>query len=398
MHKLVFLFSVALTFCAVGIGETRAQAPDAMPAGYDCVIEPRQVVELGSAEDGVVREILVDRGDIVEAGAIVAQLDFELQALTVERARVQAGRNVEIRASKSRLEYRRNEAARARQLHEKSIISTKIFDEANVERQLAEYGVAAAELDRWLAEVELRVAEAYLERRTIRSTVTGVVVEVMKSPGELTHDQAPVVTIAQIDPLAVEAYIPIERFGTVMEGMEADIILEGPIDGTYKARVEVVDRVLDTASGTFGVRLELPNPEYKLPAGLKCQVRFRVKKTLLEGGGSQDGNPAAVMPSPVGGQKDRTLTDPDGFGREDIAQTGPTNYTSNNKALIFVIQSQLAEVGYDPGQPDGILGDKTRSAIQIYQREAGMAVNGSPSLELFHVLRQATLSEHQEPS
>ena len=44
--------------------------------------------------------------------------------------------------------------------------------------------------------------------------------------------------------------------------------------GTHTARVKVVDPVIDAASGTFGVRLELPNPNYRLPAGLKCKVRF----------------------------------------------------------------------------------------------------------------------------
>jgi multidrug efflux pump subunit AcrA (membrane-fusion protein) len=38
--------------------------------------------------------------------------------------------------------------------------------------------------------------------------------------------------------------------------------------------VTVVDRVVDAASGTFGVRLEVPNPNYRLPAGLKCKARF----------------------------------------------------------------------------------------------------------------------------
>ena len=38
--------------------------------------------------------------------------------------------------------------------------------------------------------------------------------------------------------------------------------------------VTVVDQVFDAASGTIGVRLELPNPGYAIPAGLKCQVRF----------------------------------------------------------------------------------------------------------------------------
>jgi len=41
-----------------------------------------------------------------------------------------------------------------------------------------------------------------------------------------------------------------------------------------KAVVTVVDQVFDAASGTIGVRLELANPGYRIPAGLKCQVRF----------------------------------------------------------------------------------------------------------------------------
>jgi hypothetical protein len=36
----------------------------------------------------------------------------------------------------------------------------------------------------------------------------------------------------------------------------------------------VIDRVFDAASGTLGVRLELPNRQQKLPAGVRCKARF----------------------------------------------------------------------------------------------------------------------------
>jgi hypothetical protein len=49
---------------------------------------------------------------------------------------------------------------------------------------------------------------------------------------------------------------------------------EAPVAGSYPAIVAVVDRVVDAASGPFGVRLELPNPDYRLPAGLTCKARF----------------------------------------------------------------------------------------------------------------------------
>jgi multidrug efflux pump subunit AcrA (membrane-fusion protein) len=42
--------------------------------------------------------------------------------------------------------------------------------------------------------------------------------------------------------------------------------------GTYQAKVVVVDKVIDAASGTMGVRLQLPNPDNKIPAGIRCSV------------------------------------------------------------------------------------------------------------------------------
>ena len=49
---------------------------------------------------------------------------------------------------------------------------------------------------------------------------------------------------------------------------------EAPVGGRYTTTVKVVDRVMDAASGTFVVRMELPNPKGALPAGLKCRARF----------------------------------------------------------------------------------------------------------------------------
>ena len=67
---------------------------------------------------------------------------------------------------------------------------------------------------------------------------------------------------------------PAARFGTVTKGMKAAVIPEFPGDQVHIAAVTIVDRVIDGASGTFGARLELPNPDHAIPGGLHCQVRF----------------------------------------------------------------------------------------------------------------------------
>jgi hypothetical protein len=83
-----------------------------------------------------------------------------------------------------------------------------------------------------------------------------------------------VLTLAQIDPLRVEVFVPTEYFGQIRIDSKAEVRPEQPIGGVYVATVTVVDRVLDAASGTFGVRLALPNPRLTLPGGIRCKVTF----------------------------------------------------------------------------------------------------------------------------
>ena len=45
----------------------------------------------------------------------------------------------------------------------------------------------------------------------------------------------------------------------------------------HVAVVKTVDRVIDAATNTFRVRLELPNPGGALPAGLRCKVDLGLK-------------------------------------------------------------------------------------------------------------------------
>ena len=93
------------------------------------------------------------------------------------------------------------------------------------------------------------------------------------SAGEYVRESA-IVKLAQIDPLRVEVYAPLSLFGKLEAGMTGRVRPEDPVGGEYEARIVAVDRLVDAASGTFGVRLELPNPDYAIPAGLKCRVRF----------------------------------------------------------------------------------------------------------------------------
>ena len=95
----------------------------------------------------------------------------------------------------------------------------------------------------------------------------------MEDEEEVVKEES-ILTIAQVDPLRVEVILPAHLYGSLEPGMKGRVIPEAPIQGSYEASIEIVDRVIDGASGTFGVRLDLPNPDLTIPSGLHCQVAF----------------------------------------------------------------------------------------------------------------------------
>lgn len=269
-----FLSFLAPMAVVAVFGAGAASSQELSKGEFECLIEPKQLVELGSAEQGIIQEMRVERGDIVKSGDVVAKLDTRLEELAAGLAGLKAERDVEIRAGEVRLGFRQAESDRAGVLHNKNIVSSKVYDEAQIEQQLAQFGVASAQMDQRFALVERRLAEAHVERRSIRSPVNGIVVKLMMSPGEFVHDQSPLMTIAQVDSLNVEVFVPISYFGTIVRGITAKVMPDEPVGGVYDAEVSVVDGLFDTASGTFGVRLTLDNADYRLPAGAKCKVQF----------------------------------------------------------------------------------------------------------------------------
>lgn len=249
-----------------------ASAP-ATAQGFDCLIEANASVPVAFPVEGLVETVRVDRGDLVTAGQVLATLESSVEKASVLLAKARAEIESALKSNQVRVDFGVRRFERTDEMYKKNLVPLKELDEAETAKVLAELGVLEARENTKLAELELGRATAALELRTLRSPVTGVVVERSVHPGEHTK-QTPILKLAQIDPLRVEVIVPVAQLGKVAVGMKAEVTPEAPVGGVYQARVTVVDRVVDAASGTFGIRLEMPNPAYRLPAGLKCKVRF----------------------------------------------------------------------------------------------------------------------------
>ena len=260
----VLLFSLLCTATArsaVGVNE------------FEGLIEPFEIVNVGSPVEGVVAEVLVERSAPVRSGDPLVRLESSVEEAALKRAQAVAAVEGEIRTEEARLTHARRQHGRIAELFKSEAISAEKKDEAATEVTLSAARLKKAREDKEVARLEAARAQALLEQRTIKSPIDGVVVERLVATGEFVDDK-PLLRLADLDPLRVEVILPAALFRSITPGMDAEVKPDAPDAGNHEARVTVVDRVIDPASGTFGVRLELPNPDYRLPSGLKCTVRF----------------------------------------------------------------------------------------------------------------------------
>jgi RND family efflux transporter MFP subunit len=244
----------------------------------DCLIEPYVTVKVSSAVNGLLETVLVDRGDLVKKGQVLATLESGAEKAAIDALRARATMEAAIKANQARLDLSVRSHERADGMFQKALLPADKLDEAQTTKRLAEMAVLEAADNRRLAALELQRATVELERRTVRSPVTGVVMERLQTAGEFAtvgnSPAEPIMRIAQLDPLRVEVFVPVAMLKEVAIGKKAEVVPQAPVGGTYTAKVTIVDHVIDAASGTFGVRLELPNRDYRLRAGLKCRIHF----------------------------------------------------------------------------------------------------------------------------
>jgi RND family efflux transporter MFP subunit len=256
---------------SLAAGPTRAE-----DRRFDCVIDPSMTVKLGSPTPGLLSEVLVNRGDVVTAGQVVARLESSVEAATLALNRARAASTARIDAQAARLALSRARMGRASELLARESFTRDKYDEQRADTRVSEEDLAREKVELRLAELEVARAQAALEQKTVRSPIAGVVGERKLSPGEFVHQDTFIMNIAHLDPLHVEVFLPAAMYSQVRIGMTGVVLPDESSGGSYNATVSVVDRVFDPASATFGVRLVLPNPGNRLPGGQRCKIKLDV--------------------------------------------------------------------------------------------------------------------------
>jgi RND family efflux transporter MFP subunit len=250
-------------------------ASQAPAAELDCLVKPQMYVEVSSPVISVLEEILVETGDVVTRGQPLARLEASVERARVKMAELQVAHTSDIENRKVQVQFKKLNHERMQELREKNSVPQFEADKAKTEYALAMLELARARENRIMARANLEMERSQLELRTIRSPIDGIVVDRYAMVGETVEGRS-IMKLAQVNPLKVEMIAPTEFFGRIHKGMRAEIYPEKPANEKFRATVNIVDKLIDPASGSFTVRMTLPNPDDRLVGGVNCVARFNL--------------------------------------------------------------------------------------------------------------------------
>ena len=243
---------------------------------FNCVMDPAQIIQVSPINSSVISKIMVDRGDEVEEGEPVAQMDSSVEAATLEILEARAQSTAQIEAQEARMDYVAAQLDRVRRLVAQNAQSAVRLEELEYEYSLAQSQLKQARHDRQTLLAEVARSRTALDNTIVRAPASGRIVDIPLSPGEHAGQDRYILEIAQLDPLHVAAYLPIDLYPEVEIGMPVTVLPDPPVSGAYEAQISAIDSIFDTASRTFGVRVDLPNSGARLPAGHRCQIELNL--------------------------------------------------------------------------------------------------------------------------
>lgn len=196
---------------------------------------------------GIIENVLVEEGDRVEQGQVIAELDKERFEQAVQQVAA------ELRGVRQELERMREMASR------------QMASADAVERLQANYDALNA---------RLRLAQIDLEAATIRAPINGVISQRYAKTGNLVqqHSRQSLFHIVDLSRLQATIHVPERDIHNVSVGQNVLLDLS---HNQVEASVSRISPAVDRVAGTFRVMVDIDNPQHLLRAGMFARVQLQ---------------------------------------------------------------------------------------------------------------------------
>ena len=252
-------------------------------------------VQLGMPAGGVLARLLVDQGDSVKAGQLLAELVPDEAAAGVARAaaRLQQVRELDLRAAQEDLRQaevavRQAERQLQRMRDLADGVSAQDLEKAQDEHDLAlsrrdgaatrVRGNSAGGGNERLAAADLAAAQAKLEQTRITSPFAGVVLRRLAQPGDMLAAGSSVLDVAPAGPTWLVVQPEEKNLAFLRVGQRALASADAYPDSVFMARITRVAPSVDAARGTVEVELVVDRPPLFLRPDMTVSIAVEVAR------------------------------------------------------------------------------------------------------------------------
>jgi len=273
---------------ALAVATATAEAPDAT-AGAVAVLEAagyvtaRREATVSSKITGRLAEVLIEEGESVTAGQVLARLDdvdaraaLELAQARLDAARAQLGQ-IEAQLEQARRDAKRQQELRVKGLNSEQALETARTQvralSAELEAQRGQVGVAAA---------QLRVAQVDHDNTIVRAPFAGVIVAKAAQPGEIVSPisagggftRTGIGTIVDMDSLEIEVDVNESFINRVRPGQPVQAVLDAYPEWKIPAAVIAIIPTADRSKATVKVRIALQQKDARIVPDMGVRVAF----------------------------------------------------------------------------------------------------------------------------
>lgn len=292
-------------------------------------VTARREATVSAQITGTLTEVLIEEGDHVKTGQVLAHLESTAQRayLNQTRAQFEAAQALlgeyEARLAQARRDLKRNEELVTRQL-----VSVQALETAQTQVETLQAQLESQSKQTALTQAAVEGAEVQLEYTTVRAPFSGVVIAKAAQTGEIVSPTSAgggftrtgIGTIVDMDSLEIEVDVNESYINRVKPGAAAQAVLDAYPDWVIPAHVLAIIPTADRSKATVKVRVEMDRKDARVLPDMGVRVSFLDKP----------------VPSGAAGQRDGGSQKPD---TRHVLVPNSSIVTRDGRSVVFIIEA-----------------------------------------------------------
>jgi HlyD family secretion protein len=275
--RTLLIATLLLTAAATAQEQTQFPAALVDPV-LECTVHVKKEIQLPARDNGALIELVVEEGDVVEAGALLGRIDDTeaVMAHLVAQAQLESAVENAGRGSKIQLEYAQTAADVARvtyqrvlEVYNKGAVTDTEKEQSRLEWERAKAQIKVRELENTLAEFEVQAKDAELDasvtalaRRQLTAPFAGVVAERYRREGEWVQAGEPILRLMNFETMVVSGYVNSRTYSRQnVDGKPVTVEFElaGGERFELPGQITYVSPVTDSLNTRIAVKAEVAN-------------------------------------------------------------------------------------------------------------------------------------------